>query len=237
MNRRRFIKNTAQAGLLTAVGSQVSSSLLASPLLDPGFAQAPLAYAYNGLEPVIDAMTMEIHYSKHAAAYCKNLNEAVLAEKAGGIALEQLLQNVQQYSSKIRNNGGGHYNHELFWKCLQPAGKSAPLSGKLRDAIQTQFGGWEAFQQKFSDAAKTRFGSGWAWLVVRKDGKLEIGSTPNQDNPLMPVAELQGTPLLALDVWEHAYYLKYQNKRADYIAGFWQLVNWEFVAARYEATL
>ncbi|MDP3392296.1 superoxide dismutase [Sediminibacterium sp.] len=194
------------------------------------FTQQALPYAYNALEPFIDATTMEIHYSKHAAAYAKNLAEACVAEKVNTatISLETLMQNIGKYSSKMRNNGGGHFNHEFFWKCMKPGTSSMP-TGKILLAINQSFGSVEAFKTQFSDAAKNRFGSGWAWLVQTSDGKLICGSTANQDNPLMDISDLKGKPLLALDVWEHAYYLKYQNKRPDYINNWFNLVDWSFV--------
>ena len=234
--RRRFIKTTGTgvaAGIaLTVLPSWtgVASTAGASP-----FTQQPLPYDYKGLEPVIDAMTMEIHYSKHAAAYAKNLAEACAAEKVdtNSAKLVDVLHNISKYSPKMRNNGGGHYNHELFWKSMAPA-NSTTLQGKLKDAIEKSFSSVDAFKTQFTDAGKNRFGSGWAWLVLNADKKLIVGSTANQDNPLMDVSDLKGTPLLGLDVWEHAYYLKYQNKRPDYIANWWNVVNWEFVQKKFE---
>ena len=181
---------------------------------------------------------MEIHYSKHAATYAKNLGDACAAEKVdtNTTSLNDLLKNISHYTPKMRNNAGGHYNHELFWQLMKPAPATAP-TGELADAITKAFGSFDAFKISFGDAAKTRFGSGWAWLVFKKEGGLAISSTPNQDNPLMDIAEVKGFPLLGLDVWEHAYYLKYQNKRPDYINAWWNLVNWEYVQKRYaEAT-
>jgi Fe-Mn family superoxide dismutase len=181
---------------------------------------------------------MEIHYSKHAATYAKNLAEACAAEKVdiNNSSLTDLLQSISKYSSKMRNNAGGHYNHELFWQVMKPSPSTDP-SGLLAEAIQKAFGSYADFQKAFNEAAKTRFGSGWAWLLVKKDGSLAISATANQDNPLMDVVDIQGTPLLGLDVWEHAYYLKYQNKRPDYINAWWNIVNWEFVQNRYAAAL
>jgi Fe-Mn family superoxide dismutase len=200
-----------------------------------GFTQQPLPYDYKALEPVIDAMTMEIHYSKHASAYAKNLVDACTAEKVdmNNNTVENILRNISKYSSKMRNNGGGHYNHEFFWQCMKGGVAGVP-QGSLAAAINQSFGSHEAFKTQFADAAKTRFGSGWAWLIVTNDKKLVVTSTPNQDNPLMDFAEVKGTPLLGLDVWEHAYYLKYQNKRPDYINNWWNVVNWDFVQKRYE---
>jgi len=183
-----------------------------------------LPYAYDALEPYIDARTMEIHHSKHHAAYTNNLNNLVAGTDAVNLNIEQILAQVSNYATGVRNNGGGFYNHNLFWTFLSPNGGGKP-SGDLLSAIETDFGSFEAFKEKFSTAAATRFGSGWAWLV-KADGKLVVTSTPNQDNPLMGIAEVKGTPLLALDVWEHAYYLNYQNRRPDYIAAFWNVVNW-----------
>lgn len=238
-SRRTFIKNSTKAGLAVTLGSSLLNAVFANETgtensMGEFFKQQPLPYAYNALEPVIDAMTMEIHYTKHAAAYTKNLNEAVAAEykKQANPRLERLLEEISEYSAKMRNNAGGHYNHELFWQLMTPQPTSL-ADGALAKAIVKDFGSIEAMKKKFEDAAKGRFGSGWAWLVKTDDNKLVIGSTPNQDNPLMNVSELKGTPLLALDVWEHAYYLKYQNKRADYITNWWNVVNWAEVEKRY----
>ncbi len=239
-SRRKFISNTAKTGLALTAFSAVPVSLFASntPIISSdfktGFKQEPLPYAFSALEPVIDAQTMELHYSKHAAAYAKALNEAATAEKIDtSKPLEEVLQKVSKYSAKVRNNGGGHYNHELFWKLMKAGGPEKP-SGKLLAAIEKEFGSFETFKTKFADAGKTRFGSGWAWLVLAPGKKLVIGSTPNQDNPLMDVSEIKGFPLLGLDVWEHAYYLKYQNKRPDYIESWWKVVNWEYVQQRFD---
>jgi len=240
-SRRKFLGDTAKAGLaltsLAALPSYLSASTIQKGISSPdstSFAQDPLPYGYDALEPSIDAKTMEIHYTKHAAAYTKNLNEAAAAEKIDtGKPLEDVLKNVSKYSAKVRNNGGGHYNHELFWKLMKKGGEGKP-SGKLLAAIEKDFGSFDTFKTKFTDAGKTRFGSGWAWLLVGADKKLIVGSTPNQDNPLMDVSEVKGYPLLGLDVWEHAYYLKYQNKRPDYIEAWWSVVNWNFVQQRFE---
>jgi Fe-Mn family superoxide dismutase len=199
------------------------------------FELPPLPYPNNALEPHFDALTMEIHHDRHHAAYVTNLNAAIETQmNAREMSIEQLMQNISQLNNNaIRNNGGGHYNHSLFWKLLSPSGGGAP-KGALAEDIQTTFGSFEKFKDEFSRAATTRFGSGWAWLVVA-NGKLVISSTPNQDNPLMDIAEIKGAPILALDVWEHAYYLKYQNKRAEYINAFWNLVNWEYAGILHEA--
>ena len=187
------------------------------------------------LEPSIDAQTMEIHYTKHASAYSKNLKEAATAEKVDtSKPLEDVLGRISKYSVKMRNNGGGHYNHELFWKCMTANGNGQP-TGKLAAAINKDFGSVDELKKQLSDAAKARFGSGWAWLVYTKDKKMVVSSTPNQDNPLMDIAEVKGFPLFGLDVWEHAYYLKYQNRRADYIDNFWKVINWNYISERFNS--
>ncbi len=193
-----------------------------------------LDYAYNALEPHIDAATMEIHHTKHHAAYTNNLNAALEGSADAGKSIESLLADISKRSVAVRNNGGGFYNHNLFWKVIGPDGGGKP-SGELLSAIEKNFGSFDAFKEEFAKAAATRFGSGWAWLVKQADGKLVVSSTPNQDNPLMDVADVKGTPILGLDVWEHAYYLKYQNRRPDYIGAFWNVVNWNEVAARFKA--
>jgi Fe-Mn family superoxide dismutase len=190
-----------------------------------------LPYAFNALEPNIDARTMEIHHGKHHQAYVTNLNNALAGTDGEKLSIEEICKNISKYPVAVRNNGGGHYNHSLFWTMMTPNAPAAP-SGKLLDAINTTFGSFDDFKSKFAAAGTTRFGSGWAWLVKTTDGKLEISSTPNQDNPLMDVADVKGTPLLALDVWEHAYYLNYQNRRPDYITAFWNVVNWNEVSKR-----
>ena len=234
-SRRQFIKQTGKAGIAMASmpiihtfgGLQLSQEV--------NYMQQPLPYAFNALEPFIDAMTMDIHHTKHAAGYTKNLNDACVAEKVDikTTSITNLLESISKYSTKMRNNAGGHYNHELFWQTMQPAPASMP-TGSLAKAIEKSFGTFADFQKAFAEAAKNRFGSGWAWLIV-KDGQLEVSSTPNQDNPLMDVAEVKGTPILGADVWEHAYYLKYQNRRADYLAAFWNVVNWSVIADRFNA--
>ncbi len=235
-SRRSFIKTTGKAGLMAGIGLTVLPKFGFTNTNNSfaNFVQQPLPYSYNALEPFIDAMTMEIHYSKHAATYAKNLNDACVAEKVNinNQSLENILRTISAYSPKMRNNAGGHYNHELFWQCMKPGTAANPI-GKLAAAIDSSFGSFDAFKTQFTDAGKNRFGSGWAWLVLTTDNKLVIGSTPNQDNPLMDISELKGKPLLGLDVWEHAYYLKYQNKRPDYINNWWNLVNWDFVATQF----
>jgi len=198
------------------------------------FELAPLPYAFNALEPHIDARTMEIHHGKHHQAYVTNLNNAISGTEAEGLSLEEICRNISKYPAAVRNNGGGHFNHDLFWKLLSPSGGGAP-SGSLMDAINAAFGTFEEFKSKFAAAGATRFGSGWAWLIKKEDGKLEICSTPNQDNPLMDIAEVKGTPILGLDVWEHAYYLHYQNRRPDYISAFWNVLNWDEVSNLFES--
>lgn len=191
-----------------------------------------LPYAENALEPHIDAQTMNIHHTKHHNAYVTNLNKALEGSGSEGKSLEELMKSISKLSPAIRNNGGGHYNHSLFWTVLSPNGGGSP-GGELLAAIDKKFGSFDNFKQEFSNAGATRFGSGWAWLCVDGKGEVFVTSTPNQDNPVMDVAEKQGTPILGLDVWEHAYYLKYQNKRPDYIAAFWNVVNWGEVEKRF----
>lgn len=192
-----------------------------------------LEYTYDALEPHFDVQTMEIHHTKHHQGYTNNLNNAIEGTDAVGKSIEEILANVSNYSTAVRNNGGGFYNHSIFWKNLCPNGGGTP-KGDLAKAIDSAFGSFDKFKEEFSAAAATRFGSGWAWLI-KKDGKLEITSTPNQDNPLMDIADKKGEVLLGLDVWEHAYYLKYQNKRPDYIKAFWNVVDWDTVAKRFKA--
>ena len=192
-----------------------------------------LGYAYDALEPYIDKATMEIHFSKHHAAYVTNLNNAIKGTEMEKLSLTEIFSNISKYPVAVRNNGGGHYNHSLFWQILTPKSSGTP-KGKLADAINSTFGSFDKFKEEFENAAKTRFGSGWAWLSVDNNGKLFVSSTPNQDNPLMDLSEKKGTPVLCLDVWEHAYYLKYQNRRPDYVAAFWSVVNWTEVEKRYE---
>src|SRR5688572_2184235 len=236
-SRRNFLQKAVKTAVIT----------VGSPLLGQGafaavasenpyrskaaiqFSQISLPYAYNALEPYIDAQTMEIHYSKHHTAYVKNITDAIAAENITFTSEKDFFSNASKISAKARNNGGGVWNHNFFWMVMRPSG-SEP-SGKILDAINSTFGSFDKFKEQFTQAAMGRFGSGWAWLVG-DNGKLKIGSTPNQDNPLMDASDFKGTPLLALDVWEHAYYLKYQNKRAEYIANWWNVVNWDAVAKR-----
>ncbi|MEJ7682910.1 MAG: superoxide dismutase [Segetibacter sp.] len=246
LSRRNFIEQTGKAGLAVGLSATVLPSVMscnapkilaanASPTL---YTQQPLPYSYTALQRSIDALTMEIHYTKHAATYAKNLAEATAAEgvNTSTTSVENLLSNISNYSAKMRNNAGGHYNHELFWKVMTPETNEKP-EGAFMNAIQKSFGSYESFTTQFSDAGKTRFGSGWAWLVLTPDKQLQIGSTPNQDNPLMNISDLKGFPLLSLDVWEHAYYLRYQNKRPDYITNWWNVVNWKFVSDRFDTAM
>jgi Fe-Mn family superoxide dismutase len=195
------------------------------------FELPPLPYSYDALEPYIDAMTMEIHWSKHHGAYVNNLNNAIANTEMEKLSLEELLTNVSKYPVAVRNNGGGHYNHSMFWQIMKKNGGGEP-KGELKAAIEKTFGSYDNFKAKLSEAAMTRFGSGWAWLVFNQ-GNLLIGSTPNQDNPLMDVSELKGYPILGIDVWEHAYYLKYQNRRNEYVANWFNVINWDAVTERY----
>ncbi|MDN3669297.1 superoxide dismutase [Echinicola jeungdonensis] len=245
-SRRTFLTQSTKATLAVGIGSSAVGSAFLSACggskkgeesavqLSTGFDQAGLAYDYGALEPQIDAMTMEIHYTKHAAGYARKLKAACEEE---GISmdqpLEEVLMDVSKYSTNVRNNGGGHYNHELFWSTMSPEGGGKP-SGDLATAIDENFGSFNAFVEQFEGAAKARFGSGWAWLVVDENQKLKVGSTPNQDNPLMDISEIQGIPLMGIDVWEHAYYLKYQNERGEYVSNWWNVVNWSAVAERYK---
>lgn len=194
-----------------------------------------LPYAYDALEPHIDARTMEIHHTKHHNGYTTKLNAAIEGTDLDGKSIEDILTGLDMSNSAVRNNGGGFYNHSLFWTILSPNGGGKP-SGELAAAIDSAFGSFEEFKNKFTTAAGTRFGSGWAWLCVHKGGKVEVCSTPNQDNPLMPGVECGGQPILGLDVWEHAYYLNYQNKRPDYIEAFFNIINWDEVSKRYASS-
>jgi Fe-Mn family superoxide dismutase len=244
-NRRDFLKKLA---VLSIAGLKISAAK-STDIIEPVYKQhhetervndvtgpftlPKLPYEYDELEPYIDKMTMQIHHDKHHQAYVDNLNKAVTEAKATDVTLEALCKSASHYSPAIRNNAGGHYNHSMFWTLMKKGGGGAP-TGALADAISSTFGSVDDFKTKFNEAGKTRFGSGWAWLVVN-EGKLAVGSTPNQDNPLMDVSDVKGTPILGLDVWEHAYYLKYQNKRPDYITAWWNVVNWDEVAKLYSA--
>jgi superoxide dismutase, Fe-Mn family len=196
------------------------------------FTLPPLPYSFEALEPHIDTQTMQIHHDKHHQAYVDNLNKAIAGTPNENKSLEELVASAGSISPAVRNNGGGHWNHSFFWEILGPKSGGQP-SGKLADAINQTFGSLDALKEKVNTAGATRFGSGWAWLLV-KDGKLEVSSTPNQDNPLMDVAEVKGTPILGIDVWEHAYYLKYQNRRPEYLTNIWNVINWNKVAEHFE---
>ena len=222
MKRSEFLKQS-----LVLAGASVVLPSFAAPVAE-AFSLPALPYAFDALEPHIDRLTMEIHHGRHHKAYVDNLNKALPGTTK---TLEEILASVSTQPVAVRNNGGGHWNHSFFWKVLGPANGSKP-SAALAKQIDTDFGSFDAFKAEFTKAATSRFGSGWAWLI-KKEGKLVISSTPNQDNPLMDVVEVKGQPILALDVWEHAYYLKYMNKRADYIAAFWNLVNWDFVSTNF----
>lgn len=245
INRRNFLAVTTKGSLALGIGAATIGTLLEScntskkvlnSGLVTGFDQQPLPYSYNALENVIDAQTMEIHYSKHAAAYSKSLKEATLAEGiTAGTSVEKILANISAYSPKMRNNAGGHYNHEMFWQSMQPKISDNKPTGKLLAAIEQSFTSFANFKSKFNAAATGRFGSGWAWLYLDSNKTLKIGSTANQDNPLMNISDIKGFPLLGLDVWEHAYYLKYQNKRADYADNWWNVVNWSYVQRRFDS--
>lgn len=236
MDRRNFLYSV---GVLSLAGTIKLNSITSNFRIKNGSKQImskyelpPLPYKSDALEPYIDARTMEIHHGKHHAAYVANLNKAVENTELEKFSLEELFTNISKYPAAVRNNGGGHFNHSLFWSIMGP-GKGGHPTGVLLSAINSEFGSFDAFKEKFSTAAATRFGSGWAWLSV-SNGKLSISSTPNQDNPLMDIAEVKGTPILTLDVWEHAYYLNYQNRRPDYISAFWNVINWDEVAKRFK---
>ncbi|RNJ63364.1 MAG: superoxide dismutase [Porphyrobacter sp. IPPAS B-1204] len=222
---------------LPALGLAAQAPLAATQAAPAAaFALAPLPYAADALEPVIDAATMTTHHGKHHQAYVDNLNKAVAADPAlKGMGLEQLVARAGTLPSAVRNNAGGHWNHTFFWQSMAPAGQGGAMTPALEQAITAQFGSVETFKASFKEAGTGRFGSGWVWLIVDEGGKLAITSTPNQDNPLMDVAETRGTPILGNDVWEHAYYLKHQNRRGDYLDGWWQVVNWDTVSERYAA--
>ncbi len=196
------------------------------------FTLPALSYATDALEPHIDKMTMEIHHGKHHQAYVTNLNKALEGKPEADSSIEDIIKNISKFPMPVRNNGGGHYNHSLFWTLLSPSGGGEP-TGALAAAIASTFGSFADFKTKVQEAGATRFGSGWAWLIVTPDKKLAVCSTPNQDNPLMDIAEVKGTPILGIDVWEHAYYLKYQNRRPEYLAAIWSVINWNHVADLY----
>jgi superoxide dismutase, Fe-Mn family len=232
LTRRDFLSTSCKVTVATSVASTLLLQETAWAKTDFNqsfeFKQDKLRYDYNALEPYIDAATMEIHYSKHHAAYVKNVNEAISSEGIKSSSEKEFFSTISNLSSKARNNGGGVWNHNFFWKVMKPQGGNP--SGNVAEALAGSFGSVDKFKEAFTKTATDRFGSGWAWLVKDNKNKLQIGSTPNQDNPLMDVSDFKGAPLLALDVWEHAYYLKYQNKRAEYISNWWNVVNWDEVA-------
>jgi Fe-Mn family superoxide dismutase len=242
-SRREFLLKSMLAGIgISFLGKKALNAAPNDSFIDfqqqsPGPYTLPaLPYAYDALEPYIDLQTMQIHHTKHHQAYVTNLNKALESVKDAPNTLEGLLAGVSKLPMAVRNNAGGHWNHSLFWSLMQPVASTATANvpaGKLADAINSTFGSFDKFKELFANAGKDRFGSGWAWLVVQ-NGKLVIGSTPNQDNPLMDISELKGTPVLALDVWEHAYYLKYQNRRPDYMAAWWSIVNWQKASELFE---
>jgi Fe-Mn family superoxide dismutase len=241
MNRRKFIYSAVALGASAAFGPYAKSMTNSSSKdsrnrnIATKFELPALPYAYDALEPYIDKMTMEIHHDKHHQGYVTKLNNAVEGTEMATKTLDQLVINASKYPVTVRNNGGGHWNHSLFWTLMKKNGEGKP-SGVLADAITSSFGSFDEFKAQFKTAAATRFGSGWAWLVVQK-GKLAVGSTPNQDNPLMDIADFRGTPILGLDVWEHAYYLKYQNRRLEYIDNWWNVVNWTEAAKRFSEAI
>jgi Fe-Mn family superoxide dismutase len=243
-NRREFIKKSALISVGALVGCKVVSETTGTstgttagtiPVIG-GFSLTPLPYDFEALEPHIDKMTMQIHHGKHHQAYVDNLNKALTELKSTADNLEEICKNISSFNTAVRNNAGGHYNHSLFWNLMSPKGGGEP-TGKILEVINSNFTSFEEFKKKFNEAGTKRFGSGWAWLVKKSDGTFEITSTPNQDNPLMDVVEVKGTPIMGIDVWEHAYYLKYQNKRPDYLAAIWNVINWNAVAERYAAAM
>lgn len=237
MDRKNFLVSLGALSLTGAVNvfskgiEQINNNIIRRNSIMSKFELAPLPYAYDALEPYVDKQTMEIHHSKHHQAYVNNLNNAVAGTEAEGKTLEEIFSSVSKYSPAVRNNGGGVWNHNLFWSVMGPNSGGEP-TGELAEAINSAFGSFADFKKTFSNAAATRFGSGWAWLVV-SGGKLVVYSSPNQDNPLMDIAEVKGSPILTLDVWEHSYYLKYQNRRPEYIENWWNVVNWKKVAELY----
>jgi Fe-Mn family superoxide dismutase len=237
MKRRKFMRAAALGGAAAMLSpgklfSNTRPHTIHQEKIAMPFTLPNLPYAHDALEPHIDKMTMEIHHGKHHAAYVNNLNKAVENTEWASKSLEEILTNISKLPAAVRNNGGGHYNHSLFWTVMKPKGGGMP-AGDLAAAIDRDLGSFDKFKEAFSNAGATRFGSGWAWLV-KQGGKLVVCSTPHQDNPLMDIAEVKGTPILGMDVWEHAYYLKYQNRRPDYIAAFWNVINWDEVANRFK---
>jgi superoxide dismutase, Fe-Mn family len=240
MERRKFLKNLGMGVTATVIAGKSLAGELTNSTISTmenfNTHEFPaLPYAYDALEPYIDARTMEIHYDRHHRAYFNNFTAAIKGTNLENSTIEQIFAKVSEAGDAVRNNSGGFYNHFFFWNNLAP--KSAGPSAELSAALIKEFGSFDKFKELFSNSAKTRFGSGWAWLYLTADKKLAVGSTPNQDNPLMDVSAIKGTPLLTIDVWEHAYYLKYQNKRADYIDAFWNVVNWDEVSKRYKEAI
>jgi Fe-Mn family superoxide dismutase len=239
MDRRKFVKSAGTGAAAIFVGSRVAAAGINITNMEEknvqGLLFPALPYAYDALEPYIDARTMEIHYDKHHRTYYNNLVTALKGTPEENMKIEAILKNVSADNGPIRNNGGGYYNHILYWNNMGK-GLSVPSSEMVK-ALESVFGSYDKLKEAIGNAGKTRFGSGWAWLYLTNDKKLAVGSSPNQDSPLMDLSPIKGTPLLALDVWEHAYYLKYQNKRADYIEAFWNVVNWQEVEKRYKQAL
>ncbi len=235
MERRNFIKLAGMGVATTLLTPTLAHCISATKNSFEGHKFEELSYAYNALEPYIDATTMELHYSKHHQGYYNKFMKAIADTELEKTPMHEIFAEITKYNSAVQNNGGGYYNHALFWKNLSPVGGSP--STELEKAINEAFGSMDEFKSQFSTQAKTQFGSGWAWLVLNKENKLEVGNTPNQDNPLMPTSDIKGIPLIAFDVWEHAYYLNYQNKRGDYINAFWNIINWNEVNARYQNAL
>ncbi|MES2730516.1 MAG: superoxide dismutase [Bacteroidota bacterium] len=238
MNRKDFIKSAfgTAIALTGADAFARNMSSVPEPIAPPPFTLPPLPYSFDALEPRIDKLTMEIHHDRHHKAYVDNLNKAVDGTPLAKLTLDELIKSAGKHPAAVRNNAGGHWNHTFFWNIMTPT-MSDRASGPISQEIDNQFGTEKSFQEAFAKAALARFGSGWVWLIVDKKKKLVISSTPNQDNPLMDVAEVKGTPILGLDVWEHAYYLQYQNKRAEYISAFWNVINWDQVGKNYAAAI
>ena len=248
MNKREFLKTSAILGAGTLIVPSVASSCMNSSAANGAtasliatnaegkFAQPELGYAFDALEPHIDAMTMEVHYGKHHAGYTRKFNGALEHEDLHSTDIYKLFASVSSYGVGVRNNGGGYFNHNLYWKFMSPEGGGEP-TGKLAEAITEAFGSFGQFKELFSATAGSHFGSGWGWLILDEEGALQVTSTPNQDNPLMDVVDVKGTPLLNIDVWEHAYYLNYQNMRKSYIEAYWNVIDWKFVSALYEEAL
>lgn len=238
-NRRNFLFSVAALLGTTLAGTKLAAnhhrSVGDAPASNGPFKLTKMPYDYAALEPYVDQLTMEIHHKRHHGGQTAGLNNAIEDfPELAGMSIEEVMKNVSKFNTSVRNNGGGHFNHDLFWKVMAPAGKRGEASSALASAIDEAFGSMDAMQEAFSSAASGRFGSGWAWLIIDKDGKLAVTSTPGQDNPLMDVVEKRGTPILGIDVWEHAYYLAYQNRRGAYISQWWNTVNWNEVSRLFE---